>query len=66
VIKGKIEKELEKEGLSEEDKVLIKNRVGTFEKGASAFVKAELSSKNFGNWEFVSCAEITQCFVALI
>lgn len=65
-IKGAIEKELEKEGLSDEDKALIKGRVTTFEKGASEFVKTKLTGKNFDNWEFVSCVPITQCFVALI
>ena len=65
-IKAKIQEELKKEGLTEEEKASIEARVTTFEKGASAFVKTELGGKNFENWEFVSCTPITQCFGALI
>ena len=65
-IKGKINKELEKEGLSEEDRARIEGRVATFEKKASQFVKVRMGGKSFSDWEFVSCTPITRCIVALI
>ena len=61
-----MEKELEKEGIDEEEKGLIKKRIATFESRASAYFKANVAGDNFKNWEFVGYTPIDQCFVALI